>query len=170
GSGKSHLAAIWSRRSHSWQITPQELEDEAIPHLISNGALLIDGIEAWSCNEASLFHLINAARESGCYILMTATAPPSASNFRLPDLISRLRLAPSVRIDPPDDGLLRSVLVKMFLDRQLIVDTAVIEAILRKGDRTFAAARALVEQLDRRALETGRRITRQSVHEVLNGG
>jgi hypothetical protein len=35
------------------------------------------------------------------------------------DLRSRLRLAPGIAIEPPDETLLRMVLVKLFVDRQL---------------------------------------------------
>jgi chromosomal replication initiation ATPase DnaA len=77
-----------------------------------------------------------------------------------PDLLSRLRLAPSARIQPPDEALLKSVLVKHFVDRQLIVDTGVIDAIALRIPRAFAAARAVVEAIDRAALERGRRVTR----------
>ena len=39
------------------------------------------------------------------------------------------RLAPAATIEPPDDGLLRALLVKLFIDRQLVVDIAVIDAL-----------------------------------------
>jgi chromosomal replication initiation ATPase DnaA len=78
-----------------------------------------------------------------------------------------MRLAPSATIEPPDDGLLRAVLVKLFIDRQLVVDTAVIDALVLRMERSFAAARAVVDRLDRLALERGRRVTRPLVQEAL---
>ena len=73
----------------------------------------------------------------------------------------------SATIEPPDDALLRALLVKLFIDRQLVVDTAVIDALALRMERSFAAARQVVDRLDRVALERGRRVTRPLVQEVL---
>ena len=59
------------------------------------------------------------------------------------------------------------MLVKHFIDRQLVVDTSVVEALLTRMERSFAAASATVERLDRLALERGRRVTRAMVSELL---
>ena len=170
GSGKTHLAAIWAKRAHAWRLKPEEVTDANVPHLVSAGALVIDDADGGALDEAALFHLLNAARARQCHVLITARQPPGSWGLRTADLVSRLRLAPLVSIGEPDDALLRSVLVKMFLDRQLVVDTAVIEAIVARGERSFDAARQAVETLDRRALAAGKRITRALVHEWLNGG
>jgi len=63
--------------------------------------------------------------------------------------------------------LLRALLVKLFIDRQLVVDIAVIDALAMRMERSFAAARQVVDRLDRLALERGRRVTRPLVQEAL---
>ena len=83
------------------------------------------------------------------------------------DLLSRLRLASALSVDPPDDNLLRALLVKMFVDRQLIVDIQVLDYLAPRIERSFAACRTIVELLDREALALGRRITRPVAAEVL---
>ena len=45
--------------------------------------------------------------------------------------------------------------------------TAVIETLALRMERSFAAARQVVDRLDRLALERGRRVTRLLVQEVL---
>jgi chromosomal replication initiation ATPase DnaA len=72
-----------------------------------------------------------------------------------------------VEIGEPDEALLRAVLVKLFLDRQMVVDTSVVDHVARHIDRSLEAARAMVEALDREALSRGRRITRVLAGEVL---
>ena len=72
-----------------------------------------------------------------------------------------------VRIEPPDDALLRAVLVKLLVERQLVVDTTVVEFLAQRIERSFAAARDLVERLDREALARQRRITRALAAEIL---
>ena len=62
---------------------------------------------------------------------------------------------------------MRAVLVKLFVDRQLVVDLSVVEAIALRIDRSLARARAVVAELDRDALRRGRRITRPLAMSVL---
>ena len=85
-----------------------------------------------------------------------------------PDLLSRLRLAPSVALEPPDDALLKAVLVKLFIDRQLVVDTSVVDYLALRIERSLARAGEVVSALDREALSRGRRITRPMAADVLH--
>jgi chromosomal replication initiation ATPase DnaA len=87
--------------------------------------------------------------------------------IRTPDLKSRLRLAPSVSLEPPDDALLKAVLVKLFVDRQLVVDTSVVDFLTLRIERSLAAAAEVVAELDREALSRGRRITRPMAADLL---
>jgi len=167
GSGKTHLAAIWARAAHAWTLSASELTEAKVPHLVSGGALVIEDCDAGPLDEPALFHLMNAIKARGGYLLLTARRPPDLWGLTVPDLLSRLRLAPSATIEPPDDALLRAVLVKLFIDRQLVVDTAVIDALALRMERSFAAARQVVDRLDKVALERGRRVTRPLVQEVL---
>ncbi len=167
GAGKTHLAAIWARAAHAWTLSASELTEEKVPHLVSGGALVIEDCDAGTLDEPALFHLMNAIKARGGYLLLTARRPPDLWGLSVPDLLSRLRLAPSATIEPPDDALLRAVLVKLFIDRQLVVDTAVIDALALRMERSFAAARQVVDRLDKVALERGRRVTRPLVQEVL---
>ena len=167
GAGKTHLAAIWARAARAWTIAARELDEAKVPHLVSGGALVVEDCDAGALDEPALFHLMNAMKARGGSLLLTARRQPDLWGLRVPDLLSRLRLAPSATIEPPDDGLLRAVLVKLFIDRQLVVDTAVIDALALRMERSFAAARQVVDRLDRLALERGRRVTRPLVQEVL---
>jgi chromosomal replication initiation ATPase DnaA len=72
-----------------------------------------------------------------------------------------------VEIGAPDEGLLKTVLLKQFADRQLNVDPKVLEFLALNIDRSLAAAAAAVEAVDRVALATGRKISRQLVIEAL---
>lgn len=167
GAGKTHLAAIWARGAHAWTVPASEIADDKVAHLISNGALVIENCDAGPFDEAALFHLMNAIKARGGHLLLTARSAPDLWGVKVPDLLSRLRLAPGAIIGPPDDGLLRAVLVKLFIDRQLVVDTAVIDTLALRMERSFSAARLVVERLDRLALERGRRVTRPLVQEAL---
>lgn len=167
GSGKSHLAAIWAATAHAWTVDAFEIVSEKVPHLISNGALAIEDIDRADRDEAALFHLLNLAREKRAFILLTCEKSPDNWGLRTADLLSRLRLAPSVSIGAPDDALLKAVLVKLFVDRQLVVDTSVVDYIALRIERSLAKADEFVTILDKEALSRGRRVSRAMAAEIL---
>ncbi len=167
GAGKTHLAAIWAKMAHAWTVSVAEVTQEGVPHLISGGALVVEDCDQGARDERALFHLMNAMKAKGGFLLLTARSAPDLWGLRVPDLLSRLRLAPQATIAPPDDALLRAVLVKLFIDRQLIIDAGIIEMLALRMERSFAAARTLVDTLDRLSLERGRRVTRALATEAL---
>ena len=85
-------------------------------------------------------------------MLIASETDPAHWNVALPDLASRLKALPVARLDPPDDALLRGVLVKLFADRQLAVEEPVISYLMLRMPRSLDAARALVAEIDRLAL------------------
>ncbi len=167
GAGKTHLAAIWAARAHAWTVSVAEVTTASVPHLVSGGALVVEDCDRSPREEPALFHLMNAMKAKNGFLLLTARTAPDLWGVGIPDLLSRLRLAPHATIAPPDDALLRALLVKLFVDRQLVVDTGIIDALTVRMERSFAAARAIVDALDRLSLERGRRVTRPLASEVL---
>ena len=67
---------------------------------------------------------------------------------------------------PPDDALLRAVIVKLFADRQLGVDDSVVGYLVTRIERSVAAARTAVATLDSEALRRQRPITRALAAEL----
>ncbi|MBE0552217.1 MAG: chromosomal replication initiator DnaA, partial [Rhodobacteraceae bacterium] len=94
--------------------------------------------------------------------------PPRDWGLRLPDLLSRMQAAGLARLDEPDDALLSAVLVKLFADRQIAVPVALIGWLVSRMERSIAAARDLVAQLDARALAEGRPVSRALAAELLD--
>jgi chromosomal replication initiation ATPase DnaA len=167
GAGKSHLAAIWAARTGARVLTASALPLADLPGLVRSRAILVEDADAAGGVETELFHLLNLVRNSTTYLVITARQWPDSWGLTTADLLSRLRLAPAVEIGEPDDALVRAVLVKLFVDRQLVVDTSVVEYLALRIERSLDAARSVVEALDREALAQGRAITRPIAAEVL---
>ncbi len=127
---------------------------------------MLENLAAGRFDEAALFHLLNLAREERAYVLITARSAPATWQTALPDLASRLRALPVVALTSPDDALFRAVLVKLFADRQLAVDESLVSFLTTRIERSFAAARAAVEKLDREALRLKRPVTRALAGEL----
>jgi chromosomal replication initiation ATPase DnaA len=167
GSGKSHLAAIWANAAGARFLAARALVQANLPAALSTGALVIEDLAGGAVDERALFHLINLAREEGAFVLVTAPSAPSGWTLQVPDLASRLRALPVVALGVPDDALLRAILVKLFADRQLAVDESLLAYLTSRIERSFAAARAIVERLDREALRLHRPVTRALAADVL---
>ena len=57
-------------------------------------------------------------------------------------------------------------MVKLFADRQLEVDESLVAYLATRIERSFAGARAAVEELDREALRLKRPVTRALAAEL----
>lgn len=165
GCGKTHLAQIW-REKTSAKYPDKEL---FLANLAEGACYVLENIERIR-SESALLHCFNQVKEQGGYLLLTAGCPPVKLPFTLPDLTSRLQGVPSVAVHAPDEGLLKTLLIKSFSDKQLKVTSEVIDYIIPRIERSFEAVRELALRLDARALEEHRNITVKLVREVLEEG
>jgi chromosomal replication initiation ATPase DnaA len=174
GAGKTHLACVFRERSGARAVAPAALGRAEPPELLGDAAAcVIDGLEEGSlADEAAargLFHLFNMLAERRGALLLVGRLAPARWRVALPDLRSRLVTLPTAALGPPDDALLRALLVKLFDDRQLALPEAVLSYLLPRMERSFDAAQALVEALDRAALSGRRTLTVPLAREVLEG-
>lgn len=167
GSGKSHLAAIWAIEAGARSASTHALAASDVPAALATGALVLDDMKPANFDERALFHLLNLAREEQAFVLITARMPPSSFEIELRDLRSRLRALPVVSITEPDDQMFRALIVKFCADRQLAVDETVVGYLATRIERSYAAARAAVDLLDREGLRLGRPVTRALAAELL---
>jgi chromosomal replication initiation ATPase DnaA len=167
GSGRTHLAHIWAERADARIVEGAGLSVGTVPDLKPGGAMAVEDVDAAAIPEAALFHLINRAKELDAWLLLTAGGPPEEWRVELPDLRSRLRLATPAALGAPDDDLLRQVLVKLFADRQLIVDKPLLDYLIVRMERSLSFAGLLVPALDDAALAAGRPVSRAVAGTVL---
>jgi chromosomal replication initiation ATPase DnaA len=175
GAGKTHLAHVWAARSGARVLPAAELRAFEPTSVAADAALAVEDVDrltklrgaARARAEETLFHLCNRLAAGGGSLMVSGRAAPARWRIRLPDLASRLRAAPVATLEPPDDALLAAVLVKLFADRQTEVGPDLIRYLLARMDRSFAAAEALVGELDRAGLARHRPITARLAAEVL---
>lgn len=159
-SGKSHLANVWRLRSGAGLAGARSLDDAVVRAFETTPRLVVEDIDRGIGNEQILFHLLNLARETSGSLLMTSRVPPGEIAIALPDLRSRLRATSPVLIAPPDETLIRSLLVKLFSDRQLAVEPHVIGHLALHMERSMEAASRVVARCDRLSLAVQRKVTR----------
>lgn len=170
--GKTHLVHVWSRRVggaygfDSATLPDINTEDIArdFPYVAIDDASKVAGHPR---RERALFHLYNSLKTVDGRLLLADVDPPSRWGVGLPDLLSRLNTAYTIRLDEPDDALLAAVLNKLFADRQLSVKREVIAYIVPRMTRTFAAAQAVVDGMDRAMLASKTAPTKAIARDVL---
>lgn len=162
GSGKSRLGQIWAERvgavalhgAEAAVIDPLELEGRPV---------LLD--RARDVDDETLFHLINLAQAPGGALLLISRDPPSAWSTALPDLRSRLDATRTVALEAPDDAVLAAMLEARFAERGIRPAKDVVPYLLRRIDRSAAAAADVVERLD----AMHRPVTRALARAVVEG-
>ncbi len=162
GCGKSRLGQIWAERVGA--VAVQGAEAALIdPMELDGRPVLLD--PARDVDEETLFHLINLAQAPGGALLLVARSAPSSWEAALPDLRSRLDAVISLPLEVPDDAVLSAMLEARFAERGIRPQKDVVPYLLRRIDRSAAAAAEVVERLD----AMHRPVTRALARQVVEG-
>jgi chromosomal replication initiation ATPase DnaA len=161
GGGKSHLAALWAREVGAVIVDGAQGDPPAGPFVLEDAERAV--------SERRLLAVIDAVRDgrSGPVLVTSRSAPGDGWTAALPDLGSRLALMPAVRIEDPTDEDLAAVFAKHLGDRGAEAPQTLVDYVVRRIERSFAAARKAAQILDRAALERKQRISRKLAAEVL---
>lgn len=158
GCGKSHLAAVWAERVGAIPLTGAEAAS-ADPLELEGRPVLLD--IAQDAEDETLFHLINLAHQDGGALLMVSRPSPRRWKIAVPDLRSRLDAVRVVAMEAPDDAVLSAILAARFAERSITPGEGVIDYLVRRIDRSAAAAAAVVERLDAEHRPVTRFLARQ---------
>lgn len=164
-SGKTHLSCIWAAMSGARLLAAQDVPQDG--DIAEKGArLVIEGADK-DISPSAFFHLLNGVREQGGFVVLTSRRSVQEWEYALPDLTSRLRALPSVRLNAPDDALLAAVIRKHFHDRQIGIEEEVVHYLLPRIERSLAAARRIAGALDTAALAAKRPLSVHLARQVL---
>jgi chromosomal replication initiation ATPase DnaA len=167
GCGKSRLGQIWAERVGAVAI--QGAEAALIDPLDLEGRpVLLD--PAREVDDETLFHLINLAQVPGGALLLVARSAPSSWEATLPDLRSRLDAVISVPMEAPDDAVLSAMLEARFAERGIRPQKDVVPYLLRRIDRSAAAAADVVARLDGLHKPVTRALAREVLEEAEESG
>ncbi len=178
GSGKTHLLnalchATRERQGRAFYLALKRLPKDAISSLQGLEELdlvcvddlhVIAGDEVW---EEALFHCFNRIRESDGSLVISSRERLSALNLGLPDLASRLAWGLRLQLLPLEDQHKLAVINLHSDALGISLPGEVQQYLLKHHDRSMAALINTVENLQRAALTSKRRITVPFVREVL---
>ena len=160
-SGKSHLAAIWAKAAGAAVFGPL---DHTLPS--DHAPIALEDADRRAADEA-MFHLMNVA-DLGASVLMTARRPPREWTSTLPDMRSRLNAIHVVELATPDDAVLSGLLNKFFRERNIRPEADVIPYLVRRIERSSAAAFDAVAHIDEASDAERRGVTRAFARDVLD--
>jgi len=170
GAGKTHLAHVWAEAAGARVLSAGDLEG-LDPGEAGPGLAVEDADRGLSdAQETALFHLHNALAATGGALLLTARSDPARWPLRLPDLKSRVQQAGVLKLGGPDDALLAALMVKLAADRQMRLDPGLISYALLRMERSFAAAQALITEIDARSLRDKTRPGKAMIGAILAQG
>lgn len=166
GCGKSHLARIFQAANSAELLRAAEIMEET--RSTANVVIIEDMENLPKAGEEAVFHIHNNLRSTQGTLLLTAKSPPSRWPITLPDLASRMQATTLMTITSPDDALLQALLMKLFADRGISPKPDLVGYLGKRIERSYAAAAAIVKELDETALATGDKINRQLAKRLLD--
>ncbi len=168
GCGKSHFINVWRKISGARKWHASELDDHLVEGLSDCQNLAIEDIDQDLKDETALFHILNLAKERNNRLILTTRKMPGDFHPTLPDLRSRLRSLPVFVIEPPDDHLLKTILLKLFDDRQINIEPDVLNYIFMHIDRSMSSIMAFVTKLDHASMTSKKKITKHFARKIIN--
>ena len=153
GSGKTHLSHIfkeYNQCEYLSSLTSFNLDK------IEEGKkfILDDFIPGKKYPSELVMHFLNRLTYKDGSALLLSNLSPSAMDWKLDDLNSRLRSLMISEITLPDDLLLYSFIVKYSNEKKLVINDKQLIYILERLERNFESVISIIDKLDIYSLET----------------
>lgn len=167
GCGKTHLVNILKKKINSFFIKASELSDSSLSLIKLKECLIIDDYKN-NINEKLFYSVLNQSQQINQYVIVNSLEPIKAMVIQLEDLKSRFDNFINVGIDLPTDNLIRVILTKNFSDKQVKIETKLLEYILKNIHRSYQDIFDLIDKVDSLSLSTGKSININLIKKVLN--
>ena len=160
-SGKTFLSKIWLKKNNAIQLNKKyELFFDNRKNLLIDELLYYD--------EEKIFHIVNNSLLKDLKILITSHSKINEIKFKFKDLSSRLKTFSNTEIKQPDDEMLITILTKLLIDKQFIINSNdIFDYILKRVDRTYLGINDIVSKLDILSLEKKRQLTIPLIKEII---
>ena len=167
GCGKTHLANIFKKKINSFFVKASELNDNSLPLIKLKECLIIDDYKN-NIEEKLFYSTLNQSHQCNQYVIINSLRSIRSSNVQLKDLMSRFNNFIDIGIELPTDDLIRVILTKNFSDKQVKVESKILEYILKNIHRSYEDIFDLIDKVDSLSLSTGKSININLIKKVLN--
>jgi chromosomal replication initiation ATPase DnaA len=167
GCGKTHLAEIFYKKINSFLIKASDLNNNTLSDIKTKECLILDEYKN-NVDEKLFYSILNQSYLSNQYIIINSLKPIQSFKVKLNDLSSRFSSFVNTGIDLPTDELIKVIISKNFSDKQVKIESKLLEYIIKNIDRSYEAIFDLIDKLDDFSLSTGKSININLIKKALN--
>ncbi len=167
GSGKTHLSNILKKKMNSAYLESSTIKKDLISEIENYNCIIIDNYNK-NIEEKTLYSILNHSKQLDKFVVINSYKPISEIKVSLKDLHSRLKSFITFGIDLPTDELLRVILTKSFSDKQIEINSKILEYILKNIERSYEKVFKFVKDIDNESLSSGKSININLIKKVLN--
>jgi chromosomal replication initiation ATPase DnaA len=148
GSGKSHLARLWAGEARALVMTGKVSVASARDAFAAReGRLVLDNADRVQ-DDSTLLHVLDLAKTEGGAVLLVGRENPLEWPAELPDLRSRFAALLTANIGEPDEKLITELIRRLCRARFIEMKENVAKYAVQQMERSYAAAHALVAEID----------------------
>ncbi len=159
------LSAVYLPMEELVEYSPEIYEGlEGLDLVCLDNVQAIGGKREW---EVGLFDLYNRLKDDGVRLVIGASAAPSKSGLKLPDLVSRLSWGLSYQLQPLSEAEKLSALQLRANQRGLDLHEDVARYLLQRCDHSMNHLLKVLDTLDEASLTAQRRLTKPFIRDVM---
>jgi len=167
GCGKTHLTNILKKKINSFFVKASDLNNNSLSLIKLKECFIIDEYQN-NIEEKLFYSILNQCYLSNQYIIINSLKPLQSFEVKLNDLKSRFSSFVNIGIDLPTDELIKVIISKNFSDKQVKIDSKLLEYLLKNIDRSYEGIFNLIDKLDNLSLSTGKSININLIKKALN--
>ena len=166
-SGKTHLSTIFKLKSNALYLNGKNINDQTIKKIKLSNSIIIEDLQE-SFDEKLLYSIFNLVEQDNKYLLISSIKPIDTMKFSLPDLLSRLKNCIIAKIEQPDDDLIYAIILKSFSDRQIKLDSKIIDYIIKRIARSYSKMHEFIYKIDELSLKKKKSINFKIIKEIIS--
>ncbi len=166
-SGKTHLSIIFKVKSDALYLNGKQVNDQTLKKIKLSDNIIIEDLDE-NFDDKLLYSIFNLVEQDNKYLLISSNKPIDTMKFSLPDLVSRLKNCIIAKIQQPDDELIYAIILKSFSDRQIKLDSKIIDYIIKRIARSYSKMHEFIYKIDELSLKKKKSINFKIIKEIIN--
>ena len=166
GCGKTHLSIILEKKLKLLYIDSAEFKNVSLGELEKYECIILDNFNN-NIDEKLLYSILNQSIQLNKLIIINSLKPIRKMKINLNDLKSRIEAFVDIGIELPTDELLRVIIIKSFSDKQININTRLLEYIIKNIDRSYENVFNFIKKIDDESLSSGKSININLIKKVL---
>ena len=168
-SGKTHLSKIFLNKNKGIIIYEKDINDKIFKKIKIYENIVMDNFNH-KIDEKLLYSIFNFIDNENKYLVINSINPINEYKYKLKDLKSRAKNCLFAKIEIPDDELMNAIIFKNFSDRQINIDSKLIDYIAKRIDRSYSKISQFIYKIDELSLKKKKPIDFKIIKEILKKG